>query len=237
MTSGWFNLRKFTITILAFLFLASFFVAGTAAGQSNNSTNEALPHNVQGIWSLSLKGTEQLTLAMHQEGSLLFGSAKSEGVMSGGAVSEGVLPWNAAVMGEISGNRVELTLTSLQGQSLMSLKLLGSIEGESLKGSFVQADDRGGSDSGLFTAVMINPNLSAYTPEEIKSAIKSATSTEASAPADSAAENAVDQEVQPKQLSSTQYTDVHTMKGIVPENLGVGFIGDGTMGAGGMGMG
>lgn len=225
-------MRKFTITILAFLFLASFFVAGTAAGQLDNSTNEALPHNVQGIWSLSLKGTEQLTLAVHQEGSLLFGSAKSEGV-----VSEGVSPWNAAVMGEVSGDLVELTLTSLQGQSLMSLKLLGSMEGESLKGSFVQADDLGGSDSGLFTAVMINPDLSAYAPAEIKSAVKSAASTEASAPADPSVENTADQKIQPRQLSSTQYTDVHTMKGIVPENLGVGFIGDGTMGAGGMGMG
>lgn len=225
-------MRKFTITILAFLLLTSFFVAGIAAGQLNNSANESLPHNIQGIWSLSLKGTEQLTLAMHQEGGLLFGSAKSEGI-----VPEGVSPWNAAVMGEISGDRVALTLTSIQGQSIMSLKLLGSIEGESIKGSFVRADDLGGSNSGLFTAIMINPDLSAYTPAEIKSAVKSAASAEASAPADPAAENAADQKVQPRQLSSTQYTDVHTMKGIVPENLGVGFIGDGTMGAGGMGMG
>jgi hypothetical protein len=145
---------------------------------------------------------------------------------------EGDRPWNAAVLGKISEDRVELTMNSLQDKSLISMRLIGTIEGENLKGSFVQAYDQGRVDSGLFTAVLINPDLTAYSPVKV---VPASETTQAQTPVEE--NTAVPSQTQPTQLGNPKYRDVHTMAGMVPENLGVGFIGDGTMGAGGMGMG
>jgi hypothetical protein len=192
-------------------------IAGTAG------TAGTVP--VQGIWSLSLKGNEQVTIALHQDGDNLFGSASFEGDM----------PWNAAVLGQISGNRMDLILTSLQVKSIVSTKLTGSLEGDYFKGSFVRADDQGSADSGMFSAVMINPDLSAYSPARIESPAENPAVPAAPAAATEGA--AAASQMQPTQLGNPKYRDVHTMAGTVPANLGVGFIGDGTSGIGGMGMG
>ncbi len=159
-------------------------------------------------------------MALQQDGDVLYGSASCDGDS----------PWNAAVLGQISGDRVELTMTSFQDGSIVSLSFMGTIEGESIRGSFVMAGDRGSADAGLFNAVMINPDLTAYSPAEV-----SGSSEAVQTPA--AENNAVAAQTHPTQLGNPKYRDVHTMAGMVPENLGVGFIGDGTMGAGGMGMG
>jgi hypothetical protein len=209
--------------ILMLLLIGLLLSAGNAVGQINNSLGSvAGTVPAQGIWSISLKGTEQVTLALHQEGDNLFGSASFEGDR----------PWNAAVLGKISEDRVELTMNSLQDRSLISMRLIGTIEGENLKGSFVQADDQGRVDSGLFTAVLINPDLTAYSPAKV---VPASETTQAQTPVEE--NTAVPSQTQPTQLGNPKYRDVHTMAGMVPENLGVGFIGDGTMGAGGMGMG
>ncbi len=207
--------------LLATLLLISLICAGNAAGQMNNSTGIAAGTlQVQGIWSISLKDTEQAALALHQEGDDLLGSASFDGDM----------PWNAAVLGQISGNHIELILTSLQDKSLVITKLTGTLEGDYLKGSFVRADDQGKTDSGMFSAVMINPDLSAYSPALIESTAKSPAAPAVESPA-------TNSQTQPTQLGNPKYRDVHTMAGYVPENLGVGFIGDGMSGIGGMGMG
>lgn len=218
--------------MLVILLMGSLLSAGNAAGQINSSTEAAAgtaqTAQVQGIWSISLKGTEQVTLALHQDGNTLFGSA----------MSESDSPWNAAVLGQISGDRMELTLTSLQDKSIVSMKLIGTIESENFKGSFVQADDQGGADSGLFTAVLINPDTTAYAPAKIESPAETpAMISETPAAENTAAASAAASQTQPTQLGNPKYRDVHTMAGTVPENLGVGFIGDGTAGIGGMGMG
>jgi hypothetical protein len=213
------NLKRSNVT-LVLLLIVLLFCAGNAVGQMNSSVGSvAGTAQVQGIWSVSLKGTEQVTLALHQVGDSLFGSASTEGER----------PWNAAVLGQISGDRIELTTTTIQDASIISTRLIGTVEGENFKGSFVQADDQGGADSGLFAAVMINPDLTAYSPAKVVPASKAS-----EAPV---AETAVATQTQPTLLGNPKYRDVHTMAGMVPENLGVGFIGDGTMGAGGMGMG
>jgi hypothetical protein len=215
--------------MLVILLMGSLLCAGNAAGQMNSTTEAAVGvAHVQGIWSISLKGTEQATLALHQDGNTLFGSA----------MSEADRPWNAAVLGQISGSLMELTLTSLQDGSIVSMKLIGNIEGENFVGSFVQSDDQGTADSGLFTAVLINPDLTAYAPAKIESpAETSDVVSEAPAAENTASASAATSETQPTQLGNPKYRDVHTMAGTVPENLGVGFIGDGTTGIGGMGMG
>lgn len=218
---------------LELLLLISLLCAGSAVGQMNNSTETAVGAiQVQGIWSVSLNGNSQVTLALHQDGENLFGSASFDGDM----------PWNAAVLGEISGNRMELTFTSLQDKSLVSTKLMGALEGDYFKGSFVQADDQGRANRGMFSAVLINPDLSAYSPAIIESpAASPAASSDMSPAANSAAPaaegTAAASQRQPTVLGNPKYRDVHTMAGYVPENLGVGFIGDGTSGLGGMGMG
>ncbi len=221
---GGLSLKRTNITLELLLFV-SLLCAGSAAGQMNNTTETAAGTvQVQGIWSINLKGVSQVTLALHQDGDDLFGSASFEGDK----------PWNAAVLGQIAGNRMDLTLTSIQDKSLVSTKLTGTLEGDYFKGSFVQADDQGGADSGMFSAVLINPDLSAYSPAIIESpAVSPAVST--AAPAAEGA--AVASQTQPTQLGNPKYRDVHTMAGTVPANLGVGFIGDGTSGLGGMGMG
>jgi hypothetical protein len=208
---------------LLLLISLSLLCAGCAAGagQMNSSTDTAGgTTQVQGIWSVSLKGISQVTLALHQDGDDLFGSASLDGDM----------PWNAAVLGEISGNRMELILTSLQDKSLVSTKLTGTLEGDYFKGSFVQADDQGMADGGMFSAVLINPDLSAYSPVITESPAGSTAAPVMESPA-------VASQTQPTQLGNPRYRDVHTMTGMVPESLGVGFIGDGTSGLGGMGMG
>lgn len=217
------------------LIMGSLLSAGNAAGQMNSSIEDVAGNaQVQGIWSISLKGTEQVTLALHQEGDTLFGSA----------MSEADRPWNAAVLGEITGGRMELTMTSLQDRSIVSTKLIGTIESESFKGSFVQADDQGGADSGMFSAVLINPDPTAYAPAKIESPaevsevpVAEDVAVASAAASASTAASATAPQTQPTQLGNPKYRDVHTMAGTVPANLGVGFIGDGTMGAGGMGMG
>jgi hypothetical protein len=221
-------LKKSNI-MLVILLMGSLLCAGNAAGQMNSTTETAVgAAQVQGIWSISLKGTEQATLALHQDGNTLFGSA----------MSEANRPWNAAVLGQISGNLMELTLTSLLEGSVVSMKLIGNIEGENFVGSFVQADDQGAADSGLFTAVLINPDLTAYAPAKIKpTAEASAVVSETPVAENTADASAATSKTQPTQLGNPKYRDVHTMAGTVPENLGVGFIGDGTTGIGGMGMG
>jgi hypothetical protein len=214
------NLKRFSVTLIILL-TSLLFSAGNAFEQINNSLEPVAGDvSVQGLWSISLGGTEQLTLSLHQEGDSLFGSSSFEGER----------PWNAAVLGQISEDRIEMTMTSLQETSIVSTRLIGKVEGGNFKGSFVQADDQGWASSGLFTAVMINPDPTAYSPAKVVS--DSGTSEVP------VTENApVAAQTQPTQLGDPKYRDVHTMVGIVPANLGVGFIGDGTMGAGGMGMG
>ncbi len=215
--------------LLVILLLGSLLISGNAAAQMNSSMNRSAgavagTAQVEGIWSISLKGIEQVTLALHQEGDALFGSA----------MSEADRPWNAAVLGQISGSSMELTMTSLQGGSLVSARLVGTLEGDNFKGSFVKADDQGMADSGMFSAVLINPDPAAYVPAKIE---PSSETLEVPAEENAAAASSAASQVQPTQLGNPKYRDVHTMAGTVPANLGVGFIGDGTAGAGGMGMG
>lgn len=207
--------------MLELLLLVSLLCAESAVGQMNNTAETAAGNiQVQGIWSISLKGNSQVTLALHQDGEVLFGSASFDGDT----------PWNAAVLGEISGNLIELTLTSLHDKSLVLTRLTGTLEGNHFKGSFVQADDQGRADSGMFSAVLVNQDLSAYSPAAVESPAANTTTALAEEGA------ATSSKMQPTQLGNSKYRDVHTMAGYVPENLGVGFIGDGTSGAGGIGM-
>lgn len=188
-----------------------------------SSTEKAA--EIQGIWSVNLKGTEQVVMVLHQNGDDLFGSCKSEA--SG---------WNAVVLGSVSGTRLELVATAIENDSLTSTRFTGTFQNESISGTFMKSNDLGNFDRGLFKAVLINRDLSGYSPE--KSTNPAPPSTDTAVPASSPSTvSAPSGQIQPKQLGNPKYVDVHSMSGYVPESLGVGFVGDGTMGAGGASMG
>ena len=180
---------------------------------------------IQGIWSINLKGTDQVTMVLHQSGEDLFGSCKSE--------SSG---WNAVVLGSVYEERLELVTTAIENNSLTSTRFTGTFQNESISGSFVKSDDFGNVDSGLFKAVLINRDLSGYSPAKPINMAHPSINAPVSAPAPSDVSPSSGQ-TQPKQLGNPKYVDVHSMSGYVPESLGVGFVGDGTMGAGGSSMG
>ena len=180
---------------------------------------------IQGIWSLSLKGTEQATMVLHQNDDELFGSCKSEAT-----------GWNAVVLGSVYRARLELVTTAIENNSLISTRFTGTFQNESISGTFVKSDDLGNVDSGLFKAVLINRDLSGYSPAKSTNPARSSINAPVSAPAPSDVSTSSGQ-TQPRQLGNPKYVDVHSMSGYIPESLGVGFVGDGTMGAGGASMG
>lgn len=196
-------------------------VDSSLLGQSPTDKAE----DIQGIWSINLKGSEQLVMVLHQSGDDLFGSCKSDG--SG---------WNAAVLGSMYKTRLELVTSAIENSSLTLTRFNGTLQNQSISGTFVKSDDLGNVDSGLFKAVLINKDVSGYSPakstEDARQSISATVSS--SEPSDAPAYSG---QAKPKQLGNPKYVDVHSMSGYVPESLGVGFAGDGTMGAGGAGMG
>ena len=207
------------------------------------------PKDVSGIWSVNMKGTQQVTLALHQVGDKVFGSGTSQ-------------DWNGALMGSLQGGDLDITITVLTQSGIVSTRLSGPLGNNSLSGTFVKADDRGNYDSGMFTAVLMNEDTSGYSPAGAsvakplpaeKTIAKKASSEQSDvsqsdngqSDAQISGEGSTPSRDQAKtndthatrRLGSTSYTDVHSMSGYVPESLGVGFSGDGTMGAGGASMG
>jgi hypothetical protein len=238
------RILRIYIVLLVFILLVGSSLCQSSTkevGQNNrsasqNSTLQSLntlekTAEIQGIWSFNLKGTEQVTAALHQSGGNLFGSSKSEASSS----------WNAVVTGYISGTSLELIMTVLKNNSLTSTKLSGTYQNDSVTGTFVRSDDLGNFDTGLFRAVLTSKDLSGYSPaKSAKPALQPAVNEPASVPVSSVASapaSAAASQTQPKQLGDPKYVDVHSMSGYVPESLGVGFVGDGTMGAGGSSMG
>ncbi len=130
-------------------------------------------------------------------------------------------------------------MASFREKSLVLLRLMGTVDNESIRGTFVQTDDQGNAENGLFTAVLINPDLSAYNPAQIELTKVPAVSANASTPSiqSSDPQTSATQSQPVTALGNPKYRDVHSLAGTVPESLGVGFIGDGTMGAGGASMG
>jgi hypothetical protein len=205
----------------------SFSDAANVSTENSSLTNASLingsinPIDLQGIWSFRLDDAEQVTVVLHQQREFIIGSAKSEEEQ----------PWNAVMQGSTSGGNVKLTLNYLMNKSLVTLQLAGVVENESAIGSFVLVDDLGRFEEGLFKGTKINTDLSAYVPLRLQSDVESA-----SAPTQ--ADEAVPQAAaKPVVIGNPMYQDVPSKLGSVPMSIGVGFVGDGTAGAGGMGLG
>ncbi len=188
-------------------------IASASNASENASTAEsslpAAPVSVQGIWKVSLAGMD-ITMALNQSGESIFGRAKFEGDH----------PWNGAVAGSLSGNSVHLSLAALQGDVLSSVYLGGTIEGDSLTGSYVRSDSSGKAARGDLTATLISPDTSGYTPAAVAAAVEpvpeTATSKESSPPAVNITESAA----QPAETTQSKFKDVTQLaKGINPNIL------------------
>jgi len=134
---------------------------GSAAGAAGAAS--VAPANLQYIWSVTGIEAEQITMVLNQEENDLSGQAKYEGSDSN--------PWNAVVVGSVSGDKVDLVLTAMKGNEMVSTKLAGTFSADTIAGKFVQTDMTGkAKKNGDFSAVWINPDTSAYTQAEVTDA-------------------------------------------------------------------
>jgi hypothetical protein len=121
---------------------------------------------VQGIWKISL-GEKDIVAAINQSGESLFGLAKFEGDN----------PWNGAVAGSLSGNAISVSLAAVEAETLDSTYISGTVEGDSMKGNFIRSDSSGRATRGEFTATLISPDTSGYTPAVIHTVSTSSAET------------------------------------------------------------
>lgn len=122
----------------------------------------AAGHSLQYIWSVSGIEDGQVFMVLNQDGEDLFGQAKYE--------PEGGEPWNADVTGSVSGDKVQLVLTALMGETMVTTKMKGTFADEAISGNFTQISGGKVSKKGEFSALWINDDVSSYTPAEVKKA-------------------------------------------------------------------
>ena len=139
--------------------------SSASAGSIGNATVEnATPAsstpNLNYIWSVSGIESGQITMVLNQDGQDLFGQAKYE-PDSGQA-------WNAEVVGTVSGDKVDLTLTSQKENEMTTTKMTGTYANEGFGGSFTQVSGGKMVGKGNFSAMWINPDTSSYTPAAVE---------------------------------------------------------------------
>lgn len=170
------------------------FAQETQAGDGN-ATIEAL--SLQGIWTISLAGTE-ITMSLNQSGDSVFGQCKFEGEE----------PWNGVVAGSVSGRAVHIAMAAMRGEVLATTMMSGTAEGDSITGSYVRADDEGSAAKGEFQATKISADASIYTPAEVLTAsAQPVQEVEQPEPVQSTAS-----EETSDSISQSRYTDVNTLK-------------------------
>jgi len=172
------NKRSMILSLL----LVSLFT-GLSLGQNDNntsvtqniSTNESIlvnetaaatqsgsGPNLNYIWSFTgiEIGPTAITMALNQEGSELYGQAKYE--------PEGGKAWNADVMGSVTENKVDLTLTAQKDKESITTKMTGTYANDTINGNFTQISGGKKVGSGTFNAMWISPDITSYTPAIIE---------------------------------------------------------------------
>lgn len=144
-------------------------------GSSNPVVQVGVRASVQGIWKISL-GENVITAAFNQSGESVFGLAKFEGDN----------PWNGAVAGSLSGNAISVSLASSEGETFASTYISGNVEGDSMKGYFIRSDSSGKATRGEFSATLISPDTSGYTPAAIQTVSATVSETQEIAEQDNA---------------------------------------------------
>ena len=142
--------------------------ASSTAGADNSThiSESSSSASVQGIWKISL-GEKDIVAAINQSGESIFGLAKFEGDN----------PWNGAVAGSLSGNAISVSLAAVEAEMLDSTYISGTVEGDSMKGNFIRSDSSGRATRGEFTATLISPDTSGYTPAVIQTVSASSSET------------------------------------------------------------
>jgi hypothetical protein len=142
--------------------------ASSTAGTDNSThtSDRSSSASVQGIWKISL-GEKDIVAAINQSGESIFGLAKFEGDN----------PWNGAVAGSLSGNAISVSLAAVEAETLDSTYISGTVEGDSMKGNFIRSDSSGRATRGEFTATLISPDTSGYTPAVIHTVSTSSAET------------------------------------------------------------
>ena len=162
------------MAILLLTFSASIYLV-TAQDLSSMENNGATEENtsspssasMQGIWKASL-GEKEIIMAVNQSAQSVFGLAKFEGDN----------PWNGALAGSISSSAVSLSLAAMEGDALASTYISATLEGDNMNGFFIRSDSNGKASRGDFTATMISPDISSYTPAVVTTAPLPAVQTE-----------------------------------------------------------
>ena len=90
-------------------------------------------------------------MVLNQEGSELYGQAKYE--------PEGGKAWNADVMGSVTENEVELTLTAQKDKESITTKMTGTYANDTINGNFTQISGGKKVGSGNFSAMWISPDI------------------------------------------------------------------------------
>jgi hypothetical protein len=187
-------------------------VAGSANATENDAAEVTAPMGrMQGIWKASF-GENEVVMAVNQSGQFLFGLAKYEGE----------LPWNGALAGFMSENNVSISLAAMDDGTLSSTCILATLDGEGMKGFFIRSDDSGKAEQGEFSAILIDPDTSHFTPAVVAAAPSSADQS-GTATVGLEKENASKVEVaEPSaiEVSESRFKDVTSLaKGINPNIL------------------
>jgi hypothetical protein len=109
--------------------------------------------SLEGIWILNM-GEKKVTMVMYQY----------EGLLAGACNGIDPNPWNAAMIGSLSGNGIELHISRHGNDIIMETLISGETTGENINGSFVQSDCLGRVTRGNVSGFKINPDLSEYRP-------------------------------------------------------------------------
>jgi hypothetical protein len=167
-------------SIILSLLLVSLFT-GLSLGQTDNntgimetiSTNESIPANetaaatqsgtgpnLNYIWSFTGIEIGPITMVLIQEGSDLYGQAKYE--------PDDGKAWNADVVGSVTENEVELTLSAQKDKESVTTKMAGTYANDTINGNFTQISGGKKVGSGTFSAMWISPDTSSYSPVVIE---------------------------------------------------------------------
>lgn len=129
--------------------------AGNESGVAENQTVNEVP-DLQYIWILILNDQESITMVLNQTGESLVGAAKP--------ASTDAEQWNADVIGKVTGNKVDLTMTALKGSQIVITQMSGAYQDPTIEGTFTQVSQGAQIASGTFKANWMDPNTAAYTP-------------------------------------------------------------------------
>ncbi len=195
----------------------------------NNNSSEIVNKtpgsaNLSYIWSITGLEPGQVIMAINQDDDKLFGKAKYEPDNGG--------PWNGIVIGSVSGDDVEMVLTTNQesGQSSFEMHGIFYESNQTLKGEFFQVDEGKIKSKGSFEALWINPDTSSYTPATIA---EPKTETLSLSNSTSTIEPGTFNQIN-QQIPQTRYHDVHQDADKIL--TGVGDISQIPIGMGGSGL-